>query len=293
MRSFFRKEALDSFSTSSAINKGVRAVSIKGAVFTLLLAVCAAVFGVWLVFGTVYETLSVSGVIWPAEDNGSVFACAGGVVTKTIVSPGDQVSTGDILAIIPQETLLAKLQAGKGSGMEEEELARLYEEYDRLSIVRSNVEGVVTSVVSENTYVDSGDQVAAVLPLREGGNNNMLTAFIPSHQSGLVELGMEAQVMPAFAPREKYGYIEGYISGISPYPVTGQSIMDTSSELFLPEFNERESYIRLEITLASDGDTQSRLKWSDPGSGDVDVSIGTVCGADIVVKKCSPYQWLF
>lgn len=293
MQDFFRKEALDSFSATSTMTKSVRAVSVKAAVFTLLLALCAAAFGVWLVLGTVYETVSVSGVIWPAEGNGSVYASSSGVVAKTAVSPGDSVKTGDLLAVVPQEELLAKIEAGKESGIADEELTRLYEEYDRLSMVRSQIDGVVTGVVSENTYVENGDEVATVMPLKEGGNNKVLTAFIPSAQSDLVALGMEVQVMPAFAPRETYGYIKAYVSGVSSYPVTGQSIKERSGVLFLPELDERESYIQLEITLISDASTQSRLKWSNPGSGNVDVSTGTVCGADIVVNKCPPYQWLF
>ena len=215
MQDLFRKEALNSFSASSAMNKGVRAVRMEASIFTLLLTICAAVFAVWLACGTIYETVSTSGVIWPAEHNGSVYAVSAGVVTQTVVSSGDIVKTGDILAVIPQEELLAKIENGKESGISEEELARLYEEYDRLSILRANIDGIVTGIVGENTYVSSGDEVASVVPFQEGGNNKILTAFIPSHQSGLVELGMEVQVMPTFASREKYGYIQAFISGIS------------------------------------------------------------------------------
>lgn len=293
MKNLFRKEALESFSSNSGMNKGVRAVSIKAAVFTMLLAICAAAFAVWLVFGTVYETVSVRGIIWPAENNGGVYAKAGGVITKTVVSSGDAVKTGDILAVIPQEDILVKIKNGKERGISDAELNILYDEYDRLSVVRSSIDGIVTSIVDENVCINKGDKIAAVVPYSESGNNKTLTAFIPSDKGGLVTLGMEAQVMPDFAPREKYGYIKAYISGISAYPVTGQSIKDTNGELFLPEHDERESYLRLEITLIPDANAESRLKWSNPNSGSTDVAMGTVCGTDIVIKKCRPYEWLF
>ncbi|MDD6762583.1 MAG: hypothetical protein PUD92_02935 [Clostridiales bacterium] len=293
MRSLFRKEALESFSSNSTINKGVRAISIKAAVFTLLLAVCAAAFAVWLVLGTVYETVSVNGIIWPAENNGGVYAKSGGVITKTVVSSGDAVKAGDILAVIPQEDILIKIKKGKESGISPEALNALYDEYDRLSVVRSSIDGIVTSIADENVFISKGDKIAAVVPYSESGNNKTLTAFIPSDKGGLVALGMEAQVMPDCAPREKYGYIQAYISGVSSYPVTGQSIKDANGELFLSTLDERESYLQLEITLMPDADAQSRVKWSNPNSGDMDVAMGTVCGADIVIEKCRPYEWLF
>ena len=293
MQSLFRKEALESFSSNSTINKGVRAISIKAAVFTLLLAVCAAAFAVWLVLGTVYETVSVNGIIWPAENNGGVYAKSGGVITKTVVSSGDAVKAGDILAVIPQEDILIKIKNGKENGIPDDELNALYDEYDRLSVVRSSIDGIVTSIADENVFISKGDKIAAVVPYSESGNNKTLTAFIPADKGGLVALGMEAQVMPDFAPREKYGYIQAYISGVSSYPVTGQSIKDANGELFLSTLDERESYLQLEITLMPDADAQSRVKWSNPNSGDMDVAMGTVCGADIVIEKCRPYEWLF
>lgn len=293
MQNLFRKEALESFSSNTGMNKGVRAVNIPATLFITLLSICAAIFAIWLFFGTVYEKVSVSGIIWPTENNGGVYAKADGVITKTVVLPGDTVKSGDILAVIPQEDILTKISNGKENGISEQELNSLYDEYDRFSMIRSNIDGIVTNISDENVCVNKGDKIATVVPFNESGNNKTLTAFIPSDKGGLITIGMETQVMPDFATREKYGYIKAYISGISSYPVTGQSIKDTNSELFLPEYDERESYLQLEITLVPDANTESRLKWSNPNSGNINVTMGTVCEADIVLRKCCPYEFLF
>lgn len=293
MQNLFRKEALESFSSNTGMNKGVRAVNIPSTLFIILISICAAIFAIWLFFGTVYEKVSVNGIIWPTDNNGGVYAKADGIITKTVVLPGDTVKIGDILAVIPQEDILAKISNGKENGISEEELNSLYDEYDRFSMIRSNINGIVTSISDENVCVNKGDKIATVVPFSESGNNKTLTAFIPSDKGGLITLGMETQVMPDFATREKYGYIKAYISGISSYPITGQSIKDTNSELFLPEYDERESYLQLEITLVPDANTESHLKWSNPNSGNINVTMGTVCEADIVLKKCCPYEFLF
>jgi hypothetical protein len=293
MKDLFRKEALESFSSSSDIRKGVRAVSIKTAALIFILTVCALLFALWLVFGTIYETVSVNGIIWPSENNGNVYAPAGGKITKTSVSVGDTVNAGDIIAVIPQDDTLRKIKAAKESGADENEIKKLYDEYDSSSVIRSRINGVVTDICEENAYISKGERVAAIVPYDKGDDNKILTAFIPSSSGGLVTHGMAVQVMPDYAPREKYGYIKAFISGISEYPITGQNIKETNSSLFLSSMDENESYLQLEITLLPDSETASHVKWSNPNSSEQSVTMGMLCGADIIIKECRPYQWLF
>lgn len=113
----FRKEAVESFSSSAKLNAGVRAIYIKTAVFLVLLLLCAAAFGYWLMCGTIYETVTVSGAVWPMRNGGTVYATCGGVVSKTVVSEGDVVKAGDILLMIPQNDVLAELEAAKQAGV--------------------------------------------------------------------------------------------------------------------------------------------------------------------------------
>ena len=293
MKNLFREEALNSFSSHSEMNKGIRAINIRTLIFAIFLFICAAIFALWLFFGTIYETVTVEGIIWPAQMGGEVYADAEGFISKTTVSEGSEVNAGDILAVIPQTDILEKIESGKAGNITDEQLNSLYNEYDLKSTVRSNMDGFVTYIANENSYIRGGDKIATIVPYDQSGDNKKLTAFIPAENGGLISLGTEAQVMPDFAPREQYGYIKAYISDIASYPVTGQSIKETNSELFLPTLNERESYLRIEITLMPDAQSQSRLKWSNPRSGSVDVAMGTLCGADIVIKECHPYEWLF
>lgn len=293
MKDLFRKEALENISSGSDITKGVRTVSIRTAVFIMLLVLCAAIFLIWLFFGTIYETVSVSGIIWSSKSGGAIYTESGGIVSRAVTASGNTVKAGDILAVIVQEDILSKIEDGKLNGISDAELKKLYDEYDKNSIIRSNVNGIVTHIAGENSYIPDGGKIAEIVPYDESDNNQTLTAFIPAKMGGLITLGMEVQVMPDFAPREQYGYINAYISEIASYPVTGQYIKDNKSELFLSTIDERESYLQLEITLMPDAQAQSHLKWSNPKSGDIDAPMGTMCEADIVIEKCRPYEWLF
>lgn len=293
MKDLFRKEALEGFSSNSGMSKSVRAARIRSGVFTALLFLCTLVFFLWLIWGTIYETVPTNGIIWSPESGGAVYAATPGIVTKTVVSVGSSVNAGDVLAVIPREDLLKEIQAGKAEGLSEQDIRWLYEEYERGSMLRSHISGIVTEIADENTYIQTGEKVASVVPYDEKGNNKTLIAFVPARNNGLISVGMEVQVTPDFAPREQYGYIRAYISRIDPYPVLGQTIKDNRADLFIPSLDERESYLQLEITFFPDAKAPSHLKWSNSKSGGIDVALGTMCRADIVVKKCHPYEWLF
>ena len=288
----FRKEALESFSSRSGMSRSVRAIGIRVILFVVLLAICAAAFTLWLAFGTIYETVTVSGIIWPEQNNGAVYAVRSGTVSETVVSRGDTVKSGDILAFIPQEDILSEIEEAKKRGAPESEIEELHEEYDRDSVIRSNIDGIVTYIAEENSYISEGVQLASVVPYSEDGNNKLLTAYIPSDRSGMITQGMEVQVMPDFAPREEYGYIKAYVSGISTYPVTGERVIGENS-LFVSLLDESQTYLQVEITLIPDMTAKSGIKWSNPQSGDIDAVMGTVCTADIVMRKCRPFEWLF
>ena len=293
MKDLFRKEALESFSSNSNLTKSIHSVSIKTTVFVILIVACTAVFTIWLFFGTIYETVSVNGIVWPTKTGGTVYAPSGGMVTKVMVSLGDTVKAGDILAVIVQEDILSEIEAAKASGADDSEIQSLYDKYRGAAMIRSKVDGIVTRITDENVYIPDNGIAAQVVPYDKSGNNDIVTAFISSEKGGLIKLGMEVQVMPDFAPREEYGYIKAYVSEISQYPVTGQHIKDTGGELFLSTLDERESYLQIEITLMPDSESKSHLKWSNPESGDIAAPMGTMCEADIVIKKCRPYEWLF
>ena len=284
----FRQEALENNSERTGKGVALRAVGLKFALFTAALAVCAALFALWLIMGEVYETLSVDGIIWPSESGGEIYAEYGGSVSKVTVSRGARVKAGDILAVIPQEDILSDIESGAV-----EADAKLYGEYDRRSVIRSKTNGIVTYIADENTYVKAGEKIAEITPYDESGNNMTLIAFIPSDKGGLLSLGADAQVMPDFAPREKYGYINAYVSDIAQYPVKGEYIKENLGNLFLPSINEENNYLEVEITMLADAETLSHLKWSRPAGGDISAPMGTICTADIVIDKHHPYQWPF
>lgn len=291
MKELFRKEAFKSFSSEEGLNRGIRAIGIRIKVFTTVIVIAVIVLCAWLFFGTVRETLTVDGILWPSKGSGNIYSPNSGTTEKVIAKEGQYVEAGDILAIIPQKQILEKINNAQESGASENSIEELYDEYDIASIVRAPLSGIIIEVIPENTYVNGGEKIAAIMPYNKDKNNKRILTYIPMKQSGIVNLGMEVQISPEHAPREEYGYINAYVSEVGQYPVTGQFIKQTTSANMSLENDE--SYIKVEITLISDSTTSSKLDWSTTKGGDIDVEIGTVCNCNIIIKKSRPYQWIF
>lgn len=293
MSNLFRKEVTSTFSSNAYMFKTAKGFKIRTIFFLLMLVLCTGLFLLWLFCGTVYETVTVNGIVWPDEIDGYVYSDTEGLISKTVVSNGAYVSAGDIIAVVPQEELLKKISTAKKNGVSDEELSALYKEYNDKSMIRSNIDGLVTHIADDNSYITQGTLLAKVVHYDKNGNNRTVTAFVPSEESGRIKIGMEAQVTPDFVSRDEAGFVHGYISDIYKYPVKGQLIAEENPTLFLSELNTEENYIQIKISLFPDSSMESNLKWSSKKSGDIEIPLSTTCSSDIVIKSCRPYEWLF
>jgi hypothetical protein len=148
--------------------------------------------------------------------------------------------------------------------------------------------------MSDGTYVVTGDVVATVSARKDDGNDRQIIAFLPTNQKTSISSGCKVQVSPNYAPREKYGYINGYISKVDDSVITKSDVSASMNVYNIPDFlDDEETYIIVNINLLPDPKTESGLDWSVNQSGGIDVETGTVCDVAVVVNSYPPYQWLF
>ena len=284
MSDLFRKEAMENYSPNREITLAAKAIPVKWLLYVIVLTICAASFTIWLFFGTVYETVSLRGIAWSNESYGDVYSETSGIIAKTTVSVGDKVEVGDILAVMPNNDVLEKSSV--------DSIEQIYKEYDRKSVIRSKTRGIVTYIIDRNSYVNPGDKIASVIHYDKNGNNDIITVFVSDEKSGLIDLGMEAHIMPDYTPYEQYGYIIGYVSAIAEFPITGEQIYNSDKQLYLSEMDMDESYIEVEITMMRASGEDSGLKWSKFSGENMTVNPGTRCDVDVILRKYKPYRWL-
>jgi hypothetical protein len=294
MSALFRKKAVenykDVFSTDSNITKlstsslFVSAILIVGVVFTAL----------WFVFGDIVSLVKVKGIVYPTSGIENLTAEKAGIVSDVIVSKGDSVEVGDVIAIIPDNSLLEEIKTKINDGADEAEISALRQEYNDNSLIRAKSSGMILSVVNCGAYVVTGDVVATVSSRKKDENDRQILAFLPTNQKNSISVGCKVQVSPNYAPREKYGYINGYISEIDTSVVTKNDIQNSMNVYNIPTLlNDEETYIALHINLLPDENNLSGLSWSVKQSGDIDVEMGTLCEVSVVESNLPPYKWLF
>ena len=290
MSGLFRQEAVDSYSSELEMNKGLKSIGVRQRFFVLILVLCTAAFSVWLFTGKIYDTISAEGIVGYSTSNSGVYASTSGIVKKALVDPGDYVSVGDELAIVPDTETLNTIEMLEGS-IPEEELEILYDRYDENSMMRAEVSGIVTYICNENSWVKEGDMIAYVSPSDSGLDGMRVTAFIPSSKKELIGIGMKARVMPDYAPSEEYGYINAYISDIASYPESGMTIMHESGNM-AARLDPDEMYIIVGITMVYSSRSKNGLSWSSMRGENLVVNMGTLCHSELIVSEISPYRWL-
>ena len=284
----FRKKALQNSSSLSDIGKGIAGIRISVWQSVLGIGLCAVIFMVWFIFGTVYETVSVTGIMWPMESGGTFYAETTGVITETIVNSGEEVESGDILAIISDDDLLSQLETVR----QDDSFAELQKNYIEKTVIRSHTNGIVSYIANKDTRVTEGDVIAKVIPFDENGNNQRITTFIPTYNLNQIQNGMEVQIVPEFASLDKDGYVYGYVSEVEKYPITGEDIKTNYDSIFSLGMDLQQKYIRVEITMVSDANSKSGLKWSNSNSEKMDIELGTICNCEVITDKLHPYQYL-
>ena len=291
MEDLFRKEAVDSVSSRLDTRRRVRAVTIYWRVIFVLLLLFTSIFVAWLFFGTVNESITVKGIVWSNVMGGKVQAKTYGSINQIMVSMGDRVSAGDIIAVMPDNDILYELKDNIG-GLSGEEIKDYYNRYQNHSVLCSPVDGVVMWVNEKNTWVSEGDTVAYIAPYNNELDYTKIIAFIESSKSGLVTPNMEVHISPEYAPQEKYGYISAYVSDIDDVHMNSKTIQSLYEYLPITQLDDDVNYIKVEITMHFADDSGNKFLWSNKAGEVFNVDTGTLCDADIIINNCTPFEWL-
>lgn len=100
---------------------------------------------------------------------------------------------------------------------------------------------------------------------------------------------MTAQISPATAPVDKFGFIVGQVTNVSDVPATEGSIMGVlSNKTLLTSITAGGPPLEVDAMLETDESTFSRFKWSSSRGPPATVSGGTMCTARVIVSEERP-----
>ncbi len=292
----FRRSSLKRFSSPEKLDEYIK-ITTPG-IWAVLLGCLALLFavGFWGFYGNIPDSVKARGIMFPQHGVVSVIPSTGGRISDMRVKVGDYVEAGQIIAVIPREDIIRQINELKSQpGTDEQQILKLRNEYDRLSLVVSPVSGIVISARSVNETISPDEAIARIVKQEKYADNRQVICYIPSSVAKKLKEGMEAQVSPDFAPREEYGYMHGYITSVGFYPVLESDVLSAVgirqyAEGLLPP---QESCVEVRITLAIDPNSQNKIRWSNEKGESIPLSIGTHCNVLIIVKNYKPYELLF
>lgn len=299
MAELFQKSALDELAAPEQLNQQIKVMKPHMWILFLALVVAFSGVGVWVFRGNINQSIQIDGIVFPQLGVEAVTSDISGTVQDVVFSNGDYVESGDVIAVIPNEECLSLITAceqelQKAQDEEEQEklkekLEKLRNKYDHTSMIRAAKSGTLQNMVSMNQKIEPGDQIASVLIDNEASNSREIIGYLPLVNANQLSEGMEAQVCPSYAQREKYGYMKGYISSIGTMPVTMESLQQFYGNTeYIKDILPDTSCVEIRISMYIDDNSRNMFAWSNKNGENLSVDIGTLCDIQIVTENVKP-----
>lgn len=233
---------------------------IMGALMLLFLSVIC-----WAFFGRITDKAYISGVIFPQEGTVGVNIPNSGTVRNVFVHKGDHITKGQALALVSIQ--------------------------DSYSIISATEDGTVLSFKLENESFQPFEDILTILPFESSEEILTVIGYADFTTQRKLRKGMEAQVTPSYESRERIGYVKGSVTEIAPYPISrNEAVEDLRNESIANEiFPESGSAFPISIELNS---KNGKLDWSFKSEDYLDMSVGTYCNIEVIVKSRSFFHYL-
>ena len=287
----FRKSSIEKMNSPEGLHEYIKITHPGIWSFLVGCLVLITAVGIWGFYGNIPDTIRANGIVFPQNGVVSVIPVSGGRINDMRVKIGDFVEAGQIIAVIPQESILGQIEDYKRSDLvEEEKLMELYHLYERNALVVSPVSGIVLYAKSTNETISSTETIVRIVKQDKYSDSRQIVCYIPTGTAKKLKEGMEVQVSPDFAPREEYGYMYGHITSIGSYPVSQNDIINSLGDLQYAQGLLQENSVEVRVTLTVDPSSQSKIKWSNKKGEKIALDIGTSTNILIVVDNYKPYE---
>ncbi len=249
--------------------KYVRLTSHSSIAVLLAIGILSVGFIIWAFFGSVTDREIIRGVVFPSNGTIGVNVPSNGSVKEVFVHKGDMVVQGQSLALIAVD--------------------------GAYSVLSAPYSGTVLSYIPENGTFNAFEDVVDLLP--HGGEQKVynVTAYANFTSMRFIKQGQEAQITPLNEKRERVGYVRGVIKRVNQYPTTRQEAVLKLQNASLADeiFPYDNSVFEIEISMRRNPDAPDELDWSFPSDEPIDMSVGTFCNIEVVVKSRSIIRYIF
>lgn len=264
MAQLYRKTSLEKLSNPEQLDTELRITSPLSWLALLGAALAAAAVILWSIFGTLPETVSVSGMVVSQTNLGVICAEDYGTVSRFEKQAGDQVQAGDVTAVI---------KAGDGT------------EYQ----VLAEQAGQITAVLAEaGEEIYPGKELIRYTPQAESAQAAVF--YVPTAQAGQLKKDMKVLVSPTSVDSQKYGRMEAWIEEVGAYPAENQNLWYVlgKDNLVAEQFLAEGPVTAVVCRLRTDSTSSNGYYWSSENGKKLTLSNGTFVSGTIIISENAP-----
>lgn len=261
----FRKVAIDRLSSPERLDEMMHITSRRTWFSLVGLITLLVVSLVWGIVGTIPTTVSGKGVVIREGGTFPIPALVSGQVIAVIVTVGEQVVKGQVIATI------MPLAGGAQFDVKSLYLGRVLE----IGVDVGNLVQPTTSIV---TIEHTDKPLEAVI-------------YLPSHLGKQIQVGMKAEIEPVTVSKQNFGYMIGTVSSVAPFPSSQQGMARLLGNDALVQTLFRASGgspLEVHVTLVEDQSTVSHFKWSSGGGPNIEITSGTLIANEIIIFEQRP-----
>ncbi len=221
------------------------------------LAVLLGAGVLWTAVAEQKVVVDASAIVAPHDGVFAVGQEVGGLVTEVLVSPGEEVTTGQVLA---------EVQTSSGKPVD----------------VSSPVAGLVISVdVRAGDITGVGEGMVRIAPPGE----QLAIAFYPAGDVSRLAVGQTVAVTVNGVLPDQQGRAVGHVDSIGPTPVTDQRLRQISGDASLLALVQRLGPLREVQIRFEKADTPSGIAWAGGRGPSAPLATGTLAVAAITVGQ--------
>lgn len=162
--------------------------------------------------------------------------------------------------------------------------------FNLMRYVTSSYEGkVIELMAKKGQLIEQGSPVISIEVEDSQKKGLEAVIYIPPEDGKKVTKGMEVKVAPTTVKIEETGYIKGKVVQVSEYPSTkyGMARILGNQEL-VQAFSGNEPPIAVFVALEQAPKSYSGYSWTTQRSPQIKINAGTICAANIIIKKEKP-----
>jgi HlyD family secretion protein len=156
-------------------------------------------------------------------------------------------------------------------------------QHDLASRIVSPHDGIVVETMAMQGDVVKNGQPIVSVEINEG----LLEAVVylpPNSNAKLLKAGMPAQISPATAKKERFGYLVGTVTAVAQYPATELGMLSLfNNATLVRELTRNGPPISVQVQLTKDAASRSGYRWSSTAGAMVELSSGTLATGTFVV----------